>query len=431
MKRIVLMGAGIMFSLFACAQSSDYDKKTKAMESVAAECAKNEKIIDLTGKKDPKFEPQCPNPENDGWTLVNTVKKDDATIYNYTKEIDDEDKTCWVKKRDNGDFESSLTSDKRKTLDSGGILLVKDGLFQIVYPNGWINQGTILYTEANGEYIGTKEIEVNKSDIWDTPSSSVRGFLVGDRLYTYTGKGINPYMQKFNGKFFYASRIDTIIDVKSSEDSLVIRFNNRNRYKRVYGKNGEKDYFVIDLHRSNVYIKKRKNDGNAYIENYDKNNLGVRFECQFLKTENVQIGGGSPERLANWVDIRSDKDVCKLFAEETAELYGDERRNGYAAKRYLKDLIKEGATQVKEVKKDRDYYIKKYGFYPGDYNNIKDILKLGRPIAAIKEYFAVCSLIRDNGTSQEYRVAYNWSSNRTYNAYVTVRNGKIVSVRFP
>lgn len=53
MKRLILMGAGIMFSLFACAQSSDYDKKTKAMASVAAECAKNEKIIDLTGKKDP------------------------------------------------------------------------------------------------------------------------------------------------------------------------------------------------------------------------------------------------------------------------------------------------------------------------------------------------------------------------------------------
>ena len=42
-----------MFSLFACAQSSDYDKKTKAMASVAAECAKNEKIIDITGKADP------------------------------------------------------------------------------------------------------------------------------------------------------------------------------------------------------------------------------------------------------------------------------------------------------------------------------------------------------------------------------------------
>lgn len=44
------MGLCIMFSLCASAQSSDYDKKTKAMESVAAECAKNEKIIDLTGK---------------------------------------------------------------------------------------------------------------------------------------------------------------------------------------------------------------------------------------------------------------------------------------------------------------------------------------------------------------------------------------------
>ena len=53
MKRLILMGAGIMFSLFACAQSSDYEKKIKAMASVAAESAKNEKIIDLTGKRDP------------------------------------------------------------------------------------------------------------------------------------------------------------------------------------------------------------------------------------------------------------------------------------------------------------------------------------------------------------------------------------------
>ncbi len=56
MKRIILMGASIMFSLFAGAQSSDYEKKIKAMESVAAESARNEKIIDLTGKPDPLAE---------------------------------------------------------------------------------------------------------------------------------------------------------------------------------------------------------------------------------------------------------------------------------------------------------------------------------------------------------------------------------------
>ena len=50
MKRIILMGASILSSLLICAQSPDYDKKIKAMESVAAESARNEKIIDLTGK---------------------------------------------------------------------------------------------------------------------------------------------------------------------------------------------------------------------------------------------------------------------------------------------------------------------------------------------------------------------------------------------
>ncbi|MBO7468278.1 MAG: hypothetical protein J6T94_11440 [Bacteroidaceae bacterium] len=430
MKRMIIMGVLILCTLFAQAQVGGTTipiELQRIFEKAKAEGAFTTNNDSIPIPPFTKFEPLCPNPENDGWTLVNTVKKDDATIYNYTKEIDDEDKTCWVKKRDNGDFESSLSSDRRITFDGGVVLLVKDGLLQFVYPNGWIRQNRILYTKANGEYIGIREIGVKKSDIWDTPSSSVSGFLIGDRLYTYTDKGIFPFMQKFNGKYFYASRIDTIIDVKSSEDSLAIMFNNGNRYKRVYGKNGGKDYFVIDLHRSNVYIKKRKNDSYAYIE-YDK---GSKFECHSLKTENVQIGGGSPERLANWVDIRSDEDVCKLFAEETAELYGETWRNGSFRKYYFSDLIKEIGSQVKEVKKDRDYYVKKYGFYPGDYNSIKDILKPGRSIDAIKEYFAVCSLIRDNGTSQEYRVAYNWSSTRTYNAYVTVRNGNIVSVRFP
>lgn len=50
MKKFILAGIYIMISMFVYAQSSDYDKKTKAMASVATESAKNEKIIDLSGR---------------------------------------------------------------------------------------------------------------------------------------------------------------------------------------------------------------------------------------------------------------------------------------------------------------------------------------------------------------------------------------------
>lgn len=56
MKKHLLIIIALIFSATANAQSSEYEKKAKAMASVSAECAKNEKIVNLTEKADPVSE---------------------------------------------------------------------------------------------------------------------------------------------------------------------------------------------------------------------------------------------------------------------------------------------------------------------------------------------------------------------------------------
>ena len=53
MKKQLILIVALIFSTIAVAQSSDYEQKKKAIASVSAECERNEKIVNLTGKPNP------------------------------------------------------------------------------------------------------------------------------------------------------------------------------------------------------------------------------------------------------------------------------------------------------------------------------------------------------------------------------------------
>ncbi len=418
-----------------------------------------------------KLNPQCPSLESDGWTLAKTEKGDDNTLYTYTKEVDDEERSVWIKKFENGDFTTNYSPVAKKTDINGNISLLDGNIEQVISPKGWVLQtkrerkrestyyyeSAILYIPngSNGEYKATKKIRVEEKDCWSYSYGGnllQEGFLIGDRLYYEDPQKpmtFIPFMQKFNGKLFYASQRDTIIDVTSSEDSLVVRFKNGDRYKKVIARNIYDTYYVADLHRNNGIVKMRKNDRWPIFTRDD--GATIRVHAVYLpigqsKGHDSRVEYMEPHGLGN------GNDICIMYAVDTIIPDGDLKKpdGTYGIvdidaghdqaywdanpTEYERSKMAEKAQKAKEEAEEaakRNSYIKKYGFYPGDYNSIKDVLKPGRPIAAIKEYYAVCSLIRDDGASQQYRVTYNWSSTRTYNAYVTVRNGKIVSVSFP
>ena len=87
---------------------------------------------------------------------------------------------------------------------------------------------------------------------------------------------------------------------------------------------------------------------------------------------------------------------------------------------------------LKQIEAGLEAYKEKYGFYPGDYKNLKDIIKPGRPFGAIEEYF-ICKLNRDLGAKKQYKVfVLNSLTNNNLNStvYVWVQNGKITSVNW-
>lgn len=324
MKKKIILGGLLICALFAQAQTQDDTPPFV------------------------KLNPQCPSLESKGWTLAKTEKENNYTLYTYTKEVDDEEHSVWIKKYENGDFNTNFYPVAKLTDNKGNIILLDEPIIQEISPNGWVLQrkrgnlyeSAILYIPngSNGEYKAHKIIEVKELDCWncsDGYSDRLRfgtshmewGFLIGDRLYYEDMQNLMtfiPFMQKFNGKFFYASQRDTIINVTSSKDSLVVRYKNGDRYKKANAIDSLGNpfiYYIADLHRNNGIVKMRKYDNwPTFIQD---DGATIRVHDVYLpigkaKGSYSRIEYMQPESVGNGSD-----DICIMYAVDTIIPNGD------------------------------------------------------------------------------------------------------------
>ena len=189
------------------------------------------------------------------------------------------------------------------------------------------------------------------------------------------------------------------------QNDLVYTFN--------YSEGGDEDRnYMLDSDPDFKFYKLGKSSGSIIeLFNYigffnDKDTLLFTGEATYPdgKTEKIFYGKG----LAFWKQIKNEKETsyAEVLAKEKAE------RN------------KKEAEEKAEEAKNRNFYIQKWGFYPGDYI-IREAIKPGRPFGALEKYF-LASLIIDNGSSKCYRLFYTLNDSCT----VWVSNGTVTSVRW-
>ena len=388
--------------------------------------------------------PNIPN-ENDGWKLISTSKTKetmaevDLTCYEYVKEVDDDEIHRYVYERENGDyFISSTPSSYRKNADGGYKWTDRDGIIEqqlgkikhTIYPNGNIEQEIEGQEELHALYLpdnpkeGYKYTEIIKFayeriqyDLEDLNYYDYKdeGFLIKDRIYGMDEKGNFAHTyQVINGKFFPACSTDTITEIKeyTSNDGdkvFEVLYKNGDNYKIGTG------YHAGTLHRKNGIIRILKNGSISYRLN-DGSRLEFAYNVSGKTFALLQILAKEDPALTGWMtDANGNKEYYENGISESQKKKIDEEREARIA-----------AEEAAKEKAIRDGFIKKYGYYPGDYNSIKQVIKVGRKFGAIEEFFPV-SLQIDRGVSKQYKVNYNsWGGY----AYVWVRNGIITSVTF-
>lgn len=399
------------------------------------------------------------SPAEEGWTLTQTHKiSDDITREDYVKEVDDDEIHLYLYKKNDGSFCTSkeeydilVTKDRYDfddgdynwTLNNGIHALRQDKIKQTKYPNGNIvqkigekeylylpnipNEG-YAYTE-----IETDLMHANNHIFLFRVIDDNKGYLIKDRFYTMDKMGNLTHMyQKVNGKYYWACPTDTIIEVKYATrdttreerwnptgkiNTCEFIYKNGDRYKLTNTFWGGKERITQGeithagtLHRKRGILKYLKsgeisyrlNDGSKFI--YHNNRLYYVGEG-ILSEEDPEFTNGvlvtSDGKQENYTDGKSDTKRSKEIEDNIAKKRAEE-------------------------KAERDRYIKKYGYYPGDGSSIKEVLKTGRKFGAIEEYFSA-SIVRDRGAEKQYKVVYNtWGGY----AYVWVRNGIITSVTY-
>ena len=307
------------------------------------------------------------------------------------------------------------------------------------------------------EYVILSEDKVAEDKAWDNAS----GYLVGNRLYKVDKKNgkIYPFMQKFKEKFFYASRLDTIVNVKKEDNQegriWEIIYKNGDTYKYVNNfKNGK--YQIGTLHRPGGVVQIKKNSpiqfigDDGCITEYSSNKFS---SCPILNNNNTIEFTSFDEVVRQFYgreDLPKLIDGKKTFADGTVVEYvrgltGDERK-AIAAKeedrkaaeqkiweekqaKLKAEKEKEQAKEKAEYEKERSSFIKKYGFYPGDCETLEEQFKPGRSVPALMEYYKGCiHLMEDHGTTKKYK--FNNPSYNRYNVIFWTRNGKIISMKF-
>lgn len=390
------------------------------------------------------------SPAEEGWTLAETSKvTDKITLEHYVKEVEDDEIHMYSYKKENGDIinrktkanrddESSILNsvdgDFKWTFEDGRQQIGKGGIIQTKYPNGVVEQkingeeekGHYLYLPDNPNkgYGYTDPRPLHAKDIYFVFDSDIRkGFLIEDRLYEIDKMGnLNHMYQKIQGKYFPACSTDTITEIKeyTSKDEtgdnniFEAHYKNGDYYKVV--KTARSWYQAGTLHRGkgtirilkNGEISYRMNDGSTFVFAFSQYDDDIAYTIkQILQKED-------PALYTGWLtDANGNKEFYEYGKSESQK-----KKDAEEAK------VKEKA----ELAKVREPYIKKYGYYPGDYDSVRDMIKPGRKFGAIEEFTSV-SLEYNNGTSKKYKVWYRSYSGEQY-VYVWVKNGIITSVVF-
>ena len=404
-------------------------------------------------------------PAEDGWTLSLTTKiADNISREDYIKEVDDDELHLYCYKRDDGSFiVSKETIDLSKFIkgdhpyvfgeeyswtDKSGALLLKQGnITQCKYPNGNVTLGFngktylylhdnlntgYVYIDENSDYFVEKIHGNEIMHFWGGINCS--GFLIGDRFCEFSMGNLEPIYQKINGKYYWACPTDTIIDVKFiSKDTI---FNNNNGSKVVKTlKMNEFTYKNGDYYKIGRIIGSDNGEGELYRVGSLHRKRGI---LRFLKNGEVsyRLNDGSKFVYSSTVgegillseDPEFDNGVL-ITADGKQERYDGGISETERKKQNEKENKEWAAKKKAEEEAKRQPYIKKYGYYPGDFKDVHDLIKPGRKFGAIKEYFDP-SLLRTDGTSERYKVLYNTMLDIKFYAYVWVEKGIITDVSF-
>ena len=409
---------------------------------------------------------------DEGWTLAKTTKENNQTCEIYVKEIDDEEDSLFTYRKGDGEFitykkgiyKNEVVGDYKWTRSKGEMELCQSGARQIVYPSGVVisydmkdKEKETLYLPENPE----KGYRAPDNYIIDgeqfnpkTEPNGEGGFLIGDRICYLDDDGrIVPYRQECKGRFFPINPSDTIIDVKYEKKDTVRENHDVRKYiTEVFYKNGDyykcvevyeggyeiEGYAVANMHRLGGILKLKKNkkpvvtrEDNTTIE------IDAAFNSFIIEKGRKKIDRG--DGIGQFSILNRGAYMSLWLLKEDPVLwngtmtYPDGTTEKYiegVSQNYLKK--KREDAKAAELAEKRAPYIKKYGFYPGDYKRAQEAIKVGRPFGAIEEFY-ICKLVRDNGTAKQYKVLIlNSLTNDNLNitAYVWVQNGKITSVRW-
>ena len=274
-----------------------------------------------------------------------------------------------------------------------------------------------------------------------------------DYLESDPNPDLHPILQKIKGRFFPIRPTDTIIDIKHIEKDSISKNGEQITYKatEVYYDNGDKfkhvtyygydheDYYVATLHRMDGILEiSRTKSSKHYKQTFTRKDGTVfNIEKMIMMTPCGQSIDDYGYLLIT--DSLLFMRATATYPDGTSELYingeresvitaREKKRQEEAEKSYKQEEKERAEKKRLEKAAEKEYrnkFIKKWGFYPGDYKWRVDVIKPGRPWGAIKEYYTrygYISLIYDDGSSQKYRI----SGGKT--CYVWVSNGKITSV---
>lgn len=425
---------------------------------------------------------------DEGWTLAKTKKEDNQTCDIYVKEIDDEEDSLFTYRKGDGEFitykkglyKNEVVGDYKWTLSTGVLELHQGKSYQHVFPNGvvvsydnWEEQTLYLPENLDKGYRAPKNYPCWTSR--ENRENEEKGFLIGNKICYLDNDGkLVPYMQEIKGKFCYVCPTDTIVDVsyvkkdtvsgdrRGNNITLEVFYKNGDRYKyvsRAFGgwQNGSFQYQVATMHRLGGILKVTKKN-KPIITMEDGSTIQIEFAMNLFGIKNGRkVTGERSSRASTGASLHSnhdydginsfsanssllavlrddpfDWDGTMTYPDGKTEKYKKRLPMSYWNKIEEEKAVRKRAEDAAELAKKREPYIKKYGFYPGDYKRAQDVIKVGRPFGAIEEYF-ICKLIRETSGAKQYKVfIINSLTNDSLNLtpYVWVQNGKITSVRW-
>lgn len=414
------------------------------------------KIIKDTPIPQEEEEIKLKTPEAEGYTLLNTKKFNGYKCDYYLEGVA-------TLRYDNGDFATFMCSqsgyisdgksigDWRITLDNGLVLKKEDGVAKAELFNGatlvrrsnsrleYRNEklrnisldlvtGDLLYFPNQKEPVEYVRFDPGlKSRVLPNDIFSIRGYLVGDRLYTVSGDGeLYSYKQIVDGVPYSALESDTIVEATYDKDSLYLKYANGDNLHLINtNKNGS--YYIASgtIHRSGgILTVKTINRNLTKVLTWPN---GDKFAGDLLGEDGSIIGSinGFPMR-----DLQSRE----LKIHYGTLIKADGTRVQYQNGKSEMELAAQKKRQEAELTAEYNAVCNKYG------KKYVDAALEGKPIIGMPEELLLAVFrteLIESGYSKLYRIrGWGWKNfGRTYSDSallysVWVTNGRVSSVRY-